>query len=63
MLTVSYRKDYFKKLIDPFLPNLAVLSFSEIDSNIQIQAIGVVRPKDRQSNAEPNKRGVINEYG
>ncbi|PKM48128.1 MAG: flagellar biosynthesis protein FlhA, partial [Firmicutes bacterium HGW-Firmicutes-6] len=43
MLTSPIVRIYFKKLIDPFLPNLAVLSFSEIDSNIQIQAIGVVR--------------------
>ncbi|MEG1365615.1 MAG: flagellar biosynthesis protein FlhA [Oscillospiraceae bacterium] len=31
---------YYKKLIDQFYPNIVVLSFNEIDSNIQIQALG-----------------------
>lgn len=31
---------YFKKLVDQFYPNVVVLSFNEIDSNIQIQALG-----------------------
>lgn len=34
---------YFKKLIDQFLPNVVVLSFSEIDSNVTIQAVGTVK--------------------
>ena len=29
-----------KKLIDQFYPNVTVVSFSEIDNNIQIQALG-----------------------
>ncbi len=33
---------YFKRLIDQFHPQLIVLSFNEIDSDIQIQAIGSV---------------------
>lgn len=46
ILTSPIVRIYFKKLIDPFLPNLPVLSFSEIDSNIQIQAVGVVRVEE-----------------
>ncbi|MDR2088289.1 MAG: flagellar biosynthesis protein FlhA, partial [Clostridiales Family XIII bacterium] len=43
ILTSPIVRIYFKKLIDQFLPNLTVLSFNEIDSNIQIQAIGLIQ--------------------
>ncbi|MGI6751267.1 MAG: flagellar biosynthesis protein FlhA [Anaerovoracaceae bacterium] len=43
ILTSPIVRIYFKRMIDQFLPNLTVLSFNEIDSNIQIQAIGVVQ--------------------
>ena len=37
VLTSPVVRIYFKKLIDQFYPNVAVVSFSEIDNNIQIQ--------------------------
>ncbi|MEG1874197.1 MAG: flagellar biosynthesis protein FlhA [Angelakisella sp.] len=40
ILTSPIVRVYIKKLIDQFYPNVVVLSFSEIDSNIQIQALG-----------------------
>lgn len=40
VLTSPVVRIYFKKLIDQFYPNVTVLSFSEIDNNIQIQALG-----------------------
>lgn len=40
VLTSPVVRLYFKKLIDQFYPNVTVLSFSEIDNNIQIQALG-----------------------
>lgn len=40
VLTSPIVRIYFKKLIDQFVPNVTVLSFSEIDNSIQIQAIG-----------------------
>jgi len=40
ILTSPIVRVYFKKLIDQFYPNITVLSFSEIDSNIQIQSLG-----------------------
>ncbi len=43
ILTSPIVRIYFKKLIDQFQPNLTVLSFNEIDSNMQIQAIGAIR--------------------
>ncbi|MDD2189640.1 MAG: flagellar biosynthesis protein FlhA [Eubacteriales bacterium] len=46
ILTSPIVRIYFKRLIDQFLPNLTVLSFNEIDTNIQIQAIGVIQLKD-----------------
>lgn len=33
---------HFKKLVDRFIPNLAVLSYDEIMANVKIQSIGVV---------------------
>ncbi len=33
---------YFKRMVDQFHPQLTVLSFNEIDSDIQIQAIGSI---------------------
>ena len=40
ILTSPIVRVYFKKLIDQFYPNIAVLSFSEIDTQVQIQALG-----------------------
>lgn len=40
VLTSPVVRVYFKKLIDQFVPHVTVLSFSEIDGNVQIQAIG-----------------------
>lgn len=40
ILTSPIVRVYVKKLIDQFYPNVVVLSFNEIDSNIQIQALG-----------------------
>lgn len=40
VLTSPIVRIYYKRLIDQFVPNVVVLSFSEIDSNVQIQAIG-----------------------
>jgi flagellar biosynthesis protein FlhA len=42
ILTSPIVRIYFKRLIDQFLPNLTVLSFNEIATNIQIQAIGLI---------------------
>lgn len=33
---------YFKRLIDRFIPNLVVLSYNEIDSDIEIEVLGMV---------------------
>ena len=46
ILTSPIVRIYFKRLIDQFLPNLTVLSFNEIDTNIQIQAIGIIQLKN-----------------
>ena len=43
ILTSPIVRIYFKKLIDQFHPNLTVLSFNEIDTHMQIQAIGAIR--------------------
>ncbi len=43
ILTSPIVRLYFKRLIDQFQPNLTVLSFNEIDANMQIQSIGSVR--------------------
>lgn len=40
VLTSPIVRLYYKKLIDQFYPNIVVLSFSEIDNNVQIQALG-----------------------
>lgn len=40
ILTSPIVRIYFKKLVDQFYPDSVVLSFNEIDSNIQIQALG-----------------------
>lgn len=39
VLTSPIVRIYFKKLVDQFYPNVVVLSFNEIDNNVQIQAI------------------------
>lgn len=40
ILTSPIVRMYYKKLIDQFYPNVIVLSFSEIDGTVQIQALG-----------------------
>ena len=40
VLTSPIVRVYFKKLIDQFYPRVTVLSFNEIDTDIQIQALG-----------------------
>ncbi len=40
VLTSPIVRIYFKKLIDQFYPRVVVLSFNEIDTDIQIQALG-----------------------
>lgn len=40
ILTSPIVRIYFKKLVDQFYPNIVVLSFNEIDTDIQIQALG-----------------------
>ncbi len=42
ILTSPIVRIYYKKLIDQFCPNVIVLSFNEIDSHIQIQALGTI---------------------
>lgn len=46
ILTSPVVRIYFKRLIEQFVPNLTVLSFNEIDTNIQIQGIGVIHTRD-----------------
>ncbi len=40
ILTSPIVRIYFKKLVDQFYPRITVLSFNEIDTDIQIQALG-----------------------
>lgn len=40
ILTSPIVRIYFKKLVDQFYPNTVVLSFNEIEADIQIQALG-----------------------
>lgn len=40
ILTSPIVRVYFKKLVDQFYPNIVVLSFNEIDTDVQIQALG-----------------------
>ncbi len=42
ILTSPIVRVYFKKLIDQFLQNITVLSYSEIDSDTQIQSVGSI---------------------
>jgi flagellar biosynthesis protein FlhA len=37
---------HFKKLVDRFIPNIAVLSYDEIVPNVKIQSISVVELAD-----------------
>jgi len=43
VLTSPGIRIYFKQLIEQFLPDIIVLSYSEIENNVQIQSFGVVR--------------------
>ena len=49
ILTSPVVRIYFKKLADQFVPNITVLSYSEIDSTTQIQAIGNISVPIRQA--------------
>ena len=43
VLTSPVVRVYLKKMLDQFNPNITVLSFSEIDLNVQIQALANVQ--------------------
>lgn len=40
ILTSPFVRVYFKKLLDQFFPNITVLSLNDIDTEVQIQALG-----------------------
>ncbi len=40
VLMSPFTRVYYKKLLDQFVPGITVLSYSEIDNNTQIQAVG-----------------------
>lgn len=42
ILTSPIVRVYFKKLVDQFYPGTVVLSFNEVDSDLQIQALGSI---------------------
>ena len=42
VLTTPFLRIYLKKLVDQIRPGVAVLSFNEIDSSVQIQAVGKI---------------------
>ncbi len=43
ILTSPVVRIYYKKLLDQFYPNIAVLSFNDLDSSVQIQSLGVIK--------------------
>ena len=43
ILTSPIVRIYFKRLIEQFMADLTILSFNEIDTNIQIQVIGMIK--------------------
>lgn len=43
ILTSPVVRVYYKRLIDQFMDGIVVLSYNEIDSNIQIQSLGAIR--------------------
>jgi len=40
ILTSQVMRIHFYHLVEPFYPNIRVLSFNEIANNVQIQSIG-----------------------
>ena len=40
VLTSPVVRVYFKKLLDQFYPDVVVLSFNDIDTSVQVQALG-----------------------
>jgi len=43
ILTSPVVRVYFKKLMDQFFSDITVLSFNDLDSNIQIQSLGIIK--------------------
>ena len=42
-MTSQVMRVHFYRLVEPFYPNIRVLSFNEIASNVQIQSVGSLR--------------------
>ena len=40
ILTSPFVRMYFKKLLDQFYPDITVLSLNDLDTEVQIQALG-----------------------
>jgi len=43
ILTSPVVRVYFKKLMDQFFPNITVLSYNDLDPEIQIQSLGIIK--------------------
>lgn len=43
VLTSPVVRVYYKKLLDQFYPDITVLSFSDLDSSVQVQSLGIVK--------------------
>lgn len=54
ILTSPVVRIYYKKLTEQFIPNITVLSYSEIDSTAQIQAIGNISLNTPAQHAMPS---------
>jgi flagellar biosynthesis protein FlhA len=39
-------RGHFKKVVDRFIPNITVLSYDEIQNNIEIQSLGTLELSD-----------------
>lgn len=42
----AHIRSHFKKLVDQFVPNISVLSYNEILSNVEIQSLGTLELSD-----------------
>ena len=49
VLTSQVMRVHFYRLVEPFYPNVRVLSFNEIASNIQIQSVGSLQLENPQT--------------
>ena len=50
---------YFKRLTEDYYPDLVVVSYNEVESNVELQSVGMVTASDIKRIEPTQERGTV----